>query len=162
MLASASRASSDLRPATGPKFLSTRLWVSCLSSSPVRVGAICAAAEMAASDTITSAIAVWRIPKRRSIEYIVFFLPRPWRTVSRTSFRLATKTAKGPTQNRSLRAEQCCRDYQMSFKPNWIERFAPVPRTGLGDAWSGVLQLQPKVADAEGSLAPAPAGPLGL
>jgi hypothetical protein len=52
--------------------------------------------------------------------------------------------------------------YQISFRPNWIERFAPVPSTGLGDAWSGVLQLHPKVDDAEGSLAPAPAGPLGL
>src|SRR6266436_6293456 len=74
MLESASRASSDLRPATGPRFLSTRLWVSCLSSSHVRVGAICAAAEMAASNTTASAIAVWRTPKRRSIENIVFFL----------------------------------------------------------------------------------------
>jgi hypothetical protein len=54
------------------------------------------------------------------------------------------------------------RNYQMTFKPNWTERAAPVPSTGFGEAWSGVLQLQPNEEDAEGSLAPAPAGPLGL
>ena len=40
-------------------------------------------------------------------------------------------------------AKESAANYQMSFKPNWIERFAPVPRTGLGDAWSGVLQPHP-------------------
>src|SRR3974377_2347399 len=53
MLESASFASSDFRPPTGPRFLSTRLCVSCFSSSHVRVGAIWAAAETAASRTIT-------------------------------------------------------------------------------------------------------------
>src|SRR5258706_16468582 len=59
-------------------------------------------------------------------------------------------------------AKASAANYQMSFKPNCIERFAPVPRTGLGDAWSGVLQPHPKVPDAVGSLKPAPAGPVGL
>src|ERR1019366_6850081 len=49
----------------------------------------------------------------------------------------------------------------MSFKHNWIERAPPVPRTGLGAAWSGLLQQQPKFV-LEGSSKPAPAGPLGL
>src|SRR5258708_40378786 len=52
----------------------------------------------------------------------------------------------------------------MSFKPSWIERLPPVPRTGLGADWSGVLQLQPNrpAPPVEGSLNPALAGPLGL
>src|ERR1700680_2418143 len=60
LLSSVSRASSDLRPPHGPKFLSTRLWVSCLSSSHVRVGAIWAATEITARNTINTGIANWR------------------------------------------------------------------------------------------------------
>src|SRR6266852_6541633 len=158
MLASASRASSDLRPATGPRFLSTRLWVSSFSSSHVRVGAICAAAEMVASNTITSEIAVWRIPNRRSLRYIV--LPTPATASGVEDFiHSAKKIAKGPLMYGPFARDAVCCNYQMSFNPNWIERFAPVPSTGLGDAWSGVLQLQPKVLEPPGSLNPAPAGP---
>ena len=49
--------------------------------------------------------------------------------------RVSTKTTKGPILFGPFTAEgsdSSC--YQMSFKPSWIERFAPVPRTGLGDA----------------------------
>src|SRR5579864_2915037 len=53
--------------------------------------------------------------------------------------------------------------HQISFRPSWIERAPPVPSTGLGAAWSGVLQAQPKLPlkPVEGSLKPALAGPLG-
>jgi hypothetical protein len=81
--------------------------------------------------------------------------PKRWPSCPRNA---TSPISSRPRHSQRVAAGHAVHDQKVRLMPNWIERAPPVPKIGLGAAWSGVTQPQPKslFAPPEGSLKPAP------